>query len=43
MKQDLDSLAPSRDFSRRDFVRTTVGSDCALSSGFTRSLAVTST
>ena len=28
-KQDLDSLTPTRDFSRRDFVRTTVGSGFA--------------
>jgi carboxymethylenebutenolidase len=29
LKQDIDSLAPSRDFSRRDFVQTTVGSGFA--------------
>jgi carboxymethylenebutenolidase len=29
LKEDLDSLTPSRDFSRRDFVRTTVGSGFA--------------
>jgi carboxymethylenebutenolidase len=29
LQQDLDSLAPSRDFSRRDFVRTSVGSGFA--------------
>lgn len=29
MKQDLDSLVPSRAFSRRDFVRTSVGSGFA--------------
>ncbi len=29
LKQDLDSLTPSRDFSRRDFVRTAVGSGFA--------------
>jgi carboxymethylenebutenolidase len=29
LRQDLDSLTPSRDFSRRDFVRTTVGSGFA--------------
>jgi carboxymethylenebutenolidase len=28
-QQDLDSLTPTRDFSRRDFVRTTVGSGFA--------------
>ena len=28
-RQDLDSLSPTRDFSRRDFVRTTVGSGFA--------------
>ena len=29
LKQDLDSLTPSRDFSRRDFVRTAIGSGFA--------------
>ena len=29
MRQDFDSLTPSRDFSRRDFVRTSVGSGFA--------------
>jgi carboxymethylenebutenolidase len=29
IEQDVDSLAPSRDFSRRDFVRTSVGSGFA--------------
>ena len=29
LKPDLDSLAPTRDFSRRDFVRTTVGTGFA--------------
>lgn len=29
LQQDLDSLTPSRDFSRRDFVRTSVGSGFA--------------
>jgi len=29
LRQDLDSLTPSRDFSRRDFVRTSVGSGFA--------------
>ena len=29
LKQDLDSLTPSRDFSRRDFVQTAVGSGFA--------------
>ncbi|HEU5294474.1 MAG TPA: dienelactone hydrolase family protein [Burkholderiaceae bacterium] len=29
IQQDVDSLAPSRDFSRRDFVRTSVGSGFA--------------
>lgn len=29
LRQDLDSLTPSREFSRRDFVRTTVGSGFA--------------
>lgn len=29
LKEDLDSLTPSRDFSRRDFVRTAVGSGFA--------------
>ena len=29
LRQDLDSLTPSRDFNRRDFVKTTVGSGFA--------------
>ncbi len=29
MRQDFDSLTPSRDFSRRDFVRTSIGSGFA--------------
>ena len=29
LREDLDSLTPSRDFSRRDFVRTSVGSGFA--------------
>ena len=29
LRQDLDSLTPSRDFSRRDFVKTSVGSGFA--------------
>eukprot|EP01031_Cornospumella_fuschlensis_P006238 gene6239-biopygen5209 len=29
LKDEIDSLAPSRDFSRRSFVQTTVGSGFA--------------
>ena len=29
IEQEIDSLAPGRDFSRRDFVRTSVGSGFA--------------
>ena len=29
LKQDLESLVPGRDYTRRDFVRTSVGSGFA--------------